>query len=640
MKRTISVFLAILIIAAAVPFAGAADAVTVDGSWSILLPENPSSFERFAARKLSNCLGEVFGKTPEIVKAASGNHIAVGSASRADVSGLAENGYRIQVINGNIHIGGTGVRGLQAGVYRFLEEFLDRKVYTSEIIVMPKAEAIEIPAGTDIVYEPFFEYTETDWPCSYDAEYSIANGLTGGVYRQLPDETGGTVNYLGGFCHTMRSLCESGSFVESHPEYLALHDGKRTADQPCLTEPEVLRIATANVLSLLEREHDPDASLEIVSVTQNDNMNYCECERCKSFEAGHGGVQSATMLNFANQIADAVKEEGYENVAIDTFAYQYTRKAPTGIVPRDNVIVRLCTIECCFTHALDNRLCKDNRELMNDLRDWSEICDRLYIWDYTNNFWNSCVVFPDFDVIRRNIQIFYENNVRGVFEEGNYYMRNCDAEFGDLRSYMISKCLQDPYCDLESEINGFLSAFYGPAGKTMRKIVDMYASHGPSSFLRHLSIGENPRLCFLFTPRALAKMDALWARAEKEAETDEQRSRVERSELSWRFWKACVGRGEFSLLNPGRFDENEKLFDDLKAFGVKQLNESGYGDYLDCACIRYAPADKWNDYEEGEDDSASLQAFGKFCEKYLVPVLSAFGLYYKFVRAVNGIGLS
>ena len=639
MKKGISLFLCLCMLFAFVPAAGAASALSVDATWTILLPQTPTAYETFAAEKLNACLGEVFGAPLQIVTEPSGRDIALGAASRADVSALKENGYRIQVIDGSVQIGGTGVRGLQTGVCRFLEDFCGRKVYTAETTVLPAADVIAIPVDTDIVYNPFFEYAETDWRSPGNADYALANGLNGGTYQHLSKEMGGTVNYLGGFCHTMWTLCESGRFAESHPEYLALHDGSRTADQPCLTEPEVLRIATKNVLALLEKGHDPAASVQIVSVTQNDNMNFCECDRCKAFEAAHGGAQSATMLNFVNQIADAVKAAGYDNVAIDTFAYQYTRKAPAGIVPRDNVIVRLCTIECCFCHTLDNRFCRKNAELMEDLRAWSAICDRLYIWDYANNFWNTCVVFPDFEVIQRNIQIFYEHNVRGVYEEGNYYMQNCDAEFGELRAYMISKCLQNPYCDLESEVNGFLAAYYGPAGDAMGKIVDMYVSHGPASFLWHLSIGESPWLSFVFTPRALAKMDAYWTQAKAAVETEAQLARVKRAELSWRFWKACVSRGEFSPLNPGRFDEKEALFEDLQAFGVKQIDEFSYGDYLDCACIRYAPANKWNEFEAGESETKARTDVGSFYEKYLSPLLFAFGLYYKIAEAILRVGL-
>ena len=641
MKKGVCLFLSLCMLFASVPAAGAADApdvLAVDKTWTILLPEEPTPYEAFAAQKLSDCLAEVFGTAPETVTEPTGRDIAVGAASKTDVSGVADNGYRIQVLDGSIHIGGTGVRGLQAGAYRFLEEFCGRKVYAYNVTVLPQAETVPVPADTDIVYEPFFEYADTDWLSPCDVEYSMANGLTGGTYRRLPEEMGGTVNYLGGFCHTMGGLCETESYAETHPEYLALHDGKRVTDQPCLTEPEVLRIATANVLKLLEEGHDPAASVQIVSVTQNDNYNYCECARCKAFEKAHGGVQSATMLNFVNQIADAVKEAGYDNVAIDTFAYQYTRKAPTGIAPRENVIVRLCTIECCFCHALDDPDCERNVELMQDLSDWSAICDRIYVWDYVNNYSNTCIVFPDFDVIRRNIQVFYENNVRGVYEEGNYYIRNCDTEFGELRAYMISKCLQDPYCDVRSEADGFLDAFYGPAGRTVRKIVDLYMEHAPASFGGHLGIGESPAASFRFTDREVARMDALWEQAKEEAGAGEEEAylaRVERSELAWRFWKGSEGKGEFSVLNPGRFEEKQKLFEDLQSFGVKQISEGSYEDYLDCLCVRYVPVNEWNMYEADEPAARARLFFGRFYEKCMVPILSAFGVYYQIAQAFN-----
>lgn len=635
MKKGLCLFVCFCLLFAVLPTVYAKDVISVDKSWTILLPETPTAYEQFAAEKLNTCLSEVFGASLKTVTTPSGRDIALGRAARTDVSDVAVNGYRIQALDGSIHINGTGVRGLQTAAYRFLEDFCGRKVYTADITVMPHSETVNIPTDTDIIYEPFFEYADTDWLSPCNAEYSMANGLTGGTYRRLSYEMGGTVNYLGGFCHTMGGLCETASYKDSHPEYLALHDGVRTTDQPCLTDPDVLRIATGNVLALLEKGHDSAASVQIVSVTQNDNYNYCECERCKAFETAHGGVQSATMINFVNQIADAVKDAGYDNVAIDTFAYQYTRKAPTGIVPRDNVIVRLCTIECCFCHPLDDPNCEQNVELMKDLSDWSAICDRIYVWDYVNNYSNTCIVFPDFNVIQRNIQIFYENNVRGVYEEGNYYIRNCDTEFGELRAYMISKCLQDPYREMDSEINGFLSAYYGPAGETMRTILDMYLSHDPTSFDGHLGIGASPAASFKFTEREVAQMDSYWADAKKAAETDAQLARVNRTELSWRFWKGSEGKGEFSVLNPKRFDEKQKLFEDLQDYGVKQISEGSYEDYLDCICVRYVPVNEWNMYEADELSARARAFFGKIYERFLVPMLSAFGFYYKTMQVIN-----
>ena len=628
MKKLLSVLLILCLCLSFAPAVFAGEGITVNGTWSVLVPAEPTPYESFAANKLSAELSGLFGGEIPVVSRADGNCIAIGSASQADVSELAVNGYRIQAIDGNIHIGGTGVRGLQAGAYRFLEEFCKRKVYAYDCIVMPTVDSITVPSDTDIKYEPFFEYTDTDWLSPCDTEYSLSNGLNGGTYRYIPAEAGGTVNYLGGFCHTMGTLCETEAHKDSDPEQLALHDGKRTTEQPCLTNPEVLKIATANVLKILEQKYDPQASVQIVSVTQNDNQLYCECDTCKAFEKSHGGVQSATMINFVNQIADAVKAAGYENAAIDTFAYQYTRQAPAGIVPRDNVIVRLCTIECCFRHTLDDSNCKRNKKLMKDLNDWSEICNRIYVWDYTTNYSNTCILFPDLGVIQRNIQVFYENNVKGVYEEGNYYIRSCNTEFGELRAYLISKCLQNPYCDYDAEMIGFLENYYGPAGADIGRILEMHLANTGA----HLSISESPSASFSFTNKEISAINSLWAHAKSSAQNEEQLERITRSELSWRFWKGSTGKGEFSLLNPGRFDEREKLFEDLQAYDVRMICEGGYDDYLDCLCVRYVPVCEWNMYEADESDAQARLFFGGIFES-LVPFLSLYGLLYRLFGA-------
>ena len=345
-------------------------------------------------------------------------------------------------------------------------------------------------------------------------------------------------------------------------------------------------------------------------------------------------MQSATMINFVNQIADAVKEAGYDNVAIDTFAYQYTRQAPTGIVPRDNVIVRLCTIECCFCHPLDDPDCPANVKLMKDLRDWAAICNRIYVWDYTTNYSNTCCVFPDFHVIQRNIQVFYENNVKGVYEEGNYYIRSCNTEFGELRAYMIAKSLQDPYRDLDSEVDGFLAAYYGPGWKNIKEAVDMFCSHAGKEGGGHLGIGEAPDTSMHFTNREILTIDGLWKAAKAAAQTEEQLANIERSELSWRFWKGSVNVDEFSVLNPNRYKEKMRLYEDIKASGATMISEGGSGDYLDCLCPQYVNVNEWNSYEADEAGAHGRLLLFSIID-FFTPLLSFFGLLYAFFRIWN-----
>lgn len=640
MKKVLSVLLSFCLLSACAAPAFAAepaDAV-IDGSWKILVSPGDSAQVNYAAELIRSVFEQAIGQTLPIVSSADEKYIAVGLAAAADVSAVAPDGYRITVLNGNVHLKGTGQRGIVAGANRFVEEFAGRKVYTSLLTVIPKADSVTVPADTDIIYEPYFEYTDTDWISPCDPVYSLANGLTGGVYRRLSPAQGGTVNYISGFAHTLTTqFCTANMYFESHPEYFAYRADKneRVSRQLCLTNPEVLAIVTDEVLDLLAKNHDPDASLQIVSLTQNDNYDYCECENCKAFEKAHGDVRSATMINFVNQVADAVAAKGYDNVAIDTFAYQYTRQAPTGIAPRDNMIVRLCTIECCFAHPLDDPACERNIALMKDLADWSKICGRIYVWDYTTNYAHTTCVFPDFGVIQKNLQVFYEHNVKGVYEEGAYYASNCNVEFMELRSYMLSKCLQDPYCDLNAEIDGFLENYYGDK-ENMRSILELLTACAGDKD-GHLSIYQSSKDSLSPSNYQISLIDKKFAAAKENAQTDEQVKNIGRAEVSWKFWKANAKKGEFSLLNPNRYNEKQNLFDLLVAYDVHMLNEgSEYDDFRDCISVRNAAADEWNMYEANESGAKTRNFFAGILER-LTPLLTGFGFFYRILKALYSI---
>lgn len=524
----------------------------------IVLPEAPDERLSAAADTLARYLNQITGKEFPSASDGTGIKFVIDYSDQT-----ADNGYIIETAENEISIKGNGTRGVIHGVYAFLEKYCGCDWYTSTLYSIPENENLTIPAGEKTEYKPFFEYTDTDWVSPRDVEYSLANGLNGNPYRSIPDNLGGTVTYISNFCHTLTTqFCASATYFEEHPEYFALHMGARVPDQLCLTNEKTYEIVRDEVLALLKEKHNPDESLQIVSLTQHDNQKMCQCPECKKID-DENGSHSGTMITFVNRIARDVKAAGYDNVAIDTFAYQYTRTAPSAVVPEDNVIVRLCTIECCFAHALDDASCPENTALMSDLSDWSKICDRIYVWDYATNYANTVGIFPDFGVLQRNVQVFYENNVVGLYEEGNYYMSACDAEFGELRSYLLSKLMQNPYIDYDKYMNEFLAAYYGKGWENIREFIDMTIEK-PVPEGEHLMIYVNMNETLGFSDEDIAKADSLWENAKAQAENETFLKRIERSELCWRYWKG------FNDYNKA---EGDQLINDLKAFGITMVNE-------------------------------------------------------------------
>ena len=220
-------------------------------------------------------------------------------------------------------------------------------------------------------------------------------------------------------------------------------------------------------------------------------------------------------------MADAVKDE-FPDKFIGTFAYQYTRHAPTGIVPRENVVIRLCSIECCLLHGYDE--CDQNREFLRDLEAWGSIAPHLYIWDYVTDFALYCLPVANWRTMQSHIQDFRDNHAIGILEEGDYQTPTC--ELRELRSYLLSKLMWNPDADVEAIIRDFTDGYYGAAGRYVRDYLaledsilrrpDMhtncYATTGHAMFTEEF-IREGRRI-FAEAKAAVAKDSALVARVE------------------------------------------------------------------------------------------------------------------------------
>src|SRR5690606_9364691 len=134
----------------------------------------------------------------------------------------------------------------------------------------------------------------------------------------------------------------------------------------------------------------------IYSVSQNDWHKPCQCDNCQSI-ALYEESESGPVIWFVNQIADAVKDE-FPDKFIGTLAYQYTRKPCKTLRPRENVVIRLCSIECCFAH--DFLSCPQNQDFVEDAKGWAAIAPHLYVWDYVVNFSHYIMPNPNFPVLQ------------------------------------------------------------------------------------------------------------------------------------------------------------------------------------------------------------------------------------------------
>jgi hypothetical protein len=456
-------------------------------AYAIVCPTNASPSQRYAAEELQRFAEQLTGVKLQVVAddgplparailLGETRHTAPLLGGKPDVAALGEDGFRLKSCPPHLVVLGGPVRGTLYGVYEVLERFGGCRWYASWHGVTPQLEAFVVPA-LDETQRPAFALREPFWFDLFNGDLAARNKVNGNAMRLAAKHGDHSHRFGGGLgsCHTFNILCPPEQHFDSHPEYFSEVDGKRLKaySQLCLTNPDVLRLVTSNVLARIRK--DPGA--DFYGVSQNDWHHFCTCPACKALddaEESHAG----TMIAFVNKVAEAVEKD------------QYTRKPPKTLRPRHNVMPCLCTIECDFAYPINTSAFKENRAFLDDIRGWSAISPRLYLWDYTTNFHDYLSPFPNVLALQDNVRFFHTNRVSYLFEQGAYQGRHGD--FAELKAWLLAKWMWNPDLPQEPLLQDFFNGYYGAAAPYVRTYFDALHSFYRDPASHPLRIFESP----------------------------------------------------------------------------------------------------------------------------------------------------
>jgi hypothetical protein len=503
-----------------------------ESPYQIVLSTNAIPSERYAAEELQHYFQNITTVKFPIVTDAERVHnreILLGDNARVhklglkiDFDRLGQEGFILRTDHNRLIIAGGKPRGTLYGVYTFLEEKLAVRWFTPELEFVPQTNRLILPALNETRI-PALEYREVFWTeIMRDADFAARHRLNGPNYKLTEKHGGRPVVYFP-FVHSLDSLVPHELYKE-HPEYFPLIKGKRVDGyvQRCLSNPEVVKMAKSRVREWI-KDH-PEAT--IISVSQNDTGKWCQCDQCKELDDREDSP-SASLLRFVNAIAEDI-EHDYPNIRIDTLAYQYTRKPPKTLRPRPNVIIRLCSIECCFAHPLASCDSTENRRFRDDIIAWEPIAPKLYVWDYTPNFAHYQQPFPNFDVLQPNVQFFVNHGVKGLFEQGNYSAGGY-GEMGPLRAYLLARLLWNPQTDVQRDTSEFIHAYYGNAAQDIHAYLQLLENQVRNG-KAHAHIFESTKAAYL-NDQFIASAEEILNHAETSAENEAVRFRVQVARL-------------------------------------------------------------------------------------------------------------
>lgn len=501
-----------------------------NSSYRIAVSNSASESERWAAEELQHWLKKISGAElpiQPVEQAFQGPQIVIGyndlvrektgEAAPADL----DESFRYRNYGPDILIYGGKQRGSMYGVMAFLENELGCRWYTPSASVIPQREELAF-ASFDHSEAPGIRVRNDFYFEAFDSLWAARNRMNGTMsWKQQP---GGVESYWS--VHTFYPLMPPDEFYNKHPEYYSLINNKRIYKdaQLCLTNPDVLKIMTERIKKRMRESPE----YLIYDVSQNDRDNPCQCDKCQAIVKKEGS-ESGVIIWFVNQVAEAVEKE-FPDKFIGTLAYKYSRKPCNTIYPRHNVVVRLCSIECCFSHSINS--CPRNRSFLQDLKGWSAIAQNLYIWDYVVYFQHYIMPYPNILVLQPNIKTFQENNSIGIMEQADYESRG--GEFAELRSYLISRLLWNPDSNVEDIINDFMYGYYGRAGKFVRQYFDLlYGRITPETHI-HIETHQYKQLTAedkIFSGDFIEQSSQIFSDATKVADNDEILYRVEMASL-------------------------------------------------------------------------------------------------------------
>lgn len=581
--------------------------------YAIVVADDADKATQYAATVLQARLREALGVDLAVITDATEQQpleIILGNTNRSacsviDFSLLDSESFRVQNVGYDLVIAGNE-RGVLYGVYAYLEA-LGYRFYTVDVETIPAAEDVFVPASIELIWTPTFEYRETMYEMTWDAEWAVSQRVNSDFVRgdlKTDSRYGGFMGYVGGnnwTVHTLHRLLPVEEF-EINPTYFAERNGKRQAqdsdghyNQPCLSSEGAYQCILNNALAMIAS----DRKANIISISENDGGEYCTCSACQASYDQYG--LSGTFFRFINRIAGDIAKV-YPDVYVDTLSYDMSKEAPTGITLADNVIVRVCLRMCNF--CTDPSTCENLAADQQRVKDFVAISENVYVWCYPINWSNLFASLPNYEEMRNNIKYFAMEGVKGVYAEG-YSKEN--PEFGELKAYLMAKLLQNPTmskAEYEYHLNDFLQGYYGKAAEYIAAYISLTEEMLDEKLAKgHLDYYYTVDQNFVFTWNSstrtydmtyINQINELWNHALASVENGStQWHNVKKSMIHWTYIELCNTMDK--RYQNGSAEEkaelvarNEALYNDLKYYGITRIFDNSH-DLIDVTDFTKSP---------------------------------------------------
>ncbi len=530
----------------------------------MVLPSDAGEDVRYAALELRDYIRKISGAEIPIRTGTAdprGIRIFVGSdrpAGGPDIrtDRLSGEGFVIKTVGNDLVLAGRDDAGTQHAVYTFLEKYLGiRWLWPGEFgEIVPVMKTISV-GRIDDTQEPDFIWRDRGpggalWGASSGPTEMHARerllGITSEHQKAVElwekrNKWGGIKIYGG---HALGEIFPPEKFARIHPEYYALVDGRRDVPgtdydykhegQICTTNPDVREVAVKWVRNFFNENPEYDG----VRLTMNDGGGFCECEQCRALDTGdfvdRPGIDTEEMkkrpakytvitdriFTFINQVTEEVQKT-HPGKYIVSMAYSRYTLPPRRIELNPFVIPQYC-LWSSYKHA-NTDIKKQHEDIASG---WAKAANKKGIYEYfINGYWPG---------MHRLVTAYIAVSIKYLYSQGiDLYQTQSGDEFGvnGINYYVAGKLLWDTSMNEERILKDYYNKGFGNAAEAIERFHTRLAKAWTVATEAGQDVScqslENNRLLELFTPQLIKACHQDLMEAEKVADDETVRKRVE-----------------------------------------------------------------------------------------------------------------
>lgn len=413
-------------------------------------------------------------------------YIVLGSKKLQDQAGLTlsdkinANGFQIKTAGKSVFVMAEDSAGVLFGAHELLTQLLNYERYSVDYYTVDE-NVKDVPLyDFDITDNPDFERRIGPWGSVYT---DVTNAGRMRFLLQYQDVYVNSDEYPA-FHNTLEALPPA-TYLETNPEWYAQEVSEPSkVRQLCYTahgSAEKYESMVNTMANVLIRELTKDTVRNIITMTQEDNTEYCTCDKCKANQTKYGGL-SGSMFIYLNDVARVVNRWIDENqtgrkVLIAMFAYQTYQLAPAtqdanGVWhPVDDAVVGLDNTAVFFAPSTANYAYTFNQEENKDVKKaidgWQVCAKNVGTWMYQTTYDNYFLPFDNFSSMQDNYKSVLNMGSKWIFDQGQQGNKNLTA-FNNFKLYLNSKWQWNVNLDYNELYNSYFDSMYGPASATMK----------------------------------------------------------------------------------------------------------------------------------------------------------------------------